>query len=1490
MPGHQVVFLIHQNYVQNTTEIDGKRWKADIHNAVCKLLLHFQSSTAQALNWNLKTGRVENENEQFKWGYKFVKTGGIRFHNLCDFKKLTYENLDLFKQEVDYDDEEEIDYSAHTLAENLITLAHDFHWDQQEIVSPVKPLRKRCSRDNDQIRKRRSNGKYQVGFADNSTGRNFVFIVGPVPTTKHQLSEYFGWNVDTVTEATRILMPSHLSQHFREKHDIQLFWLDTNKKNTVDGSQDDNTTGLSVIEEFLQNNCGCVVPVSYLNETLSISKQDFDDKESTVNINHHKPENHFFKSVFPTSFKFHHLRSKTKVKHDTVASFTIPGQSTTVIAWCVPYFTSNTPCGQGSSMQKEILSENQSNTTEQPNKLNSLELVTTEDGLVSLKCHHKFQILEEHNSSERHFRITGQLLTSFVPYTKLTGQGLMCIFHEPIISFNDTTHTVYALRETCQLCTNESTCVCNNFHKHGLLQVLSRNTATVSWIRESQQASVFNLVHQSVKQDNSTDDVINLADDVINPTDDVIKNPINDVMKLIRSNLSAITTSEVHETDKESEADNIKNEVIAEAFAPSMLEVWYERSSKSDHFKAFSSNMRSRKTVDSEDQHFRNSILSNLQEIYKFNTHDDKEQLSGISKSVKKSICNTLQDVCDAMLFEYKLFQDNHPTSNEQCMKYAKTIIQLLKGYCDKQDIPADSEDVGKILKKIFIPASNIRRKDVGADEKTAECELQLLLRLEWLSYKSLKSGCNPGDEATEEITQLLRAISISQGVERMATFLQESIVENYAKTCGRLLNEVHGDLMLRIPEVLEEYSVDMSIDESFYGPLSNTGSIKAPSTGPFSAQSSVNSQCSNDSRRNKKNFRPRRVSHMNQITTRQIVIPDLHKSKDTKWSRTKSVEILRSKSTSTIPSTKNFSQTHKVEEKQIEVKPVQEQGVSQEIVRVRRDLFASPSKSARKKSNISLVQRKENKSNKGVVRKAAEERRLRRTSVIDTPIAKQRLTALARQSLRMRKSFEGSNPTSGEMVVEESPMKEDEPDHGVAHNLKLNRSPRHSIMLTRRHSFYRDDAGFKSRTVARAEIVHQHNEAAPPTPSVSRLKNSTSDAAPIVPFSPASLLFKYTSSGQRKMERKCVTEQPQRTRRRLQLVPTTLEAEDLKPIAKNLFATNLSPEKPSIPTTISSASISDLISSPLVIKNHKQPSKVVDATTDHTTTPAIPTPFAAYQENTIDEVFSSPVKLPPQKTPQKEQIPCVQNLPSFSEALTPPNKRIQRRSSRISQNVSPTPTKMTGPIDSFVIRTPTSCKKPQSRCPPPPSLLKRKPSPIGDHIQKWPRKKRLNSSPNNPSKRIRKEKLEKIFDFDLDSSQILPSNKEFSNTTEIQHTPVKSPIDSPDGVYIISGNDNQQMIRRFPMNPVSNVDQNEHLNHPNPSPCKRAVTRRTPSKFLTNYEDIGVRPFGELPLSTRRMSPRKRLGSTLFHAKIGSPSSSKCIPMMLLHDDVDSS
>uniref|UniRef100_H2ZFE6 Uncharacterized protein n=1 Tax=Ciona savignyi TaxID=51511 RepID=H2ZFE6_CIOSA len=85
---------------------------------------------------------------------------------------------------------------------------------------------------------------------------------------------------------------------------------------------------------------------------------------------------------------------------------------------------------------------------------------------------------------------------------------------------------------------------------------------------------------------------------------------------------------------------------------------------------------------------------------------------------------------------------------------------------------------------------------------------------------------------------------------------------------------------------------------------------------------------------------------------------------------------------------------------------------------------------------------------------------------------------------MRSRRSCGTPDVAPDHTIVEESPMKEEETQRILPHAAaKLRRSPRHAIMLTRRHSFYRDDVGGKSRTVARAEVVQQHHEAAPPTP-----------------------------------------------------------------------------------------------------------------------------------------------------------------------------------------------------------------------------------------------------------------------------------------------------------------------------------------------------------------------------------------------------------------------
>ena len=72
-------------------------------------------------------------------------------------------------------------------------------------------------------------------------------------------------------------------------------------------------------------------------------------------------------------------------------------------------------------------------------------------------------------------------------------------------------------------------------------------------------------------------------------------------------------------------------------------------------------------------------------------------------------------------------------------------------------------------------------------------------------------------------------------------------------------------------------------------------------------------------------------------------------------------------------------------------------------------------------------------------------------------------------------------------------------------------RSPRHSIMLTRRHSFYKDGSNEQCRTVSRAKIVQQHKEAVPPTPRIDQALLSSSSKNQLI--SPKSLLFSNVSS-----------------------------------------------------------------------------------------------------------------------------------------------------------------------------------------------------------------------------------------------------------------------------------------------------------------------------------------------------------------------------------------
>jgi len=70
-------------------------------------------------------------------------------------------------------------------------------------------------------------------------------------------------------------------------------------------------------------------------------------------------------------------------------------------------------------------------------------------------------------------------------------------------------------------------------------------------------------------------------------------------------------------------------------------------------------------------------------------------------------------------------------------------------------------------------------------------------------------------------------------------------ILRRYSSSCGKILYEVYSDLMLPIPDELQQYDADKPGDDSVFAPGSAND---VPSLGPFSALSSIGSRGSTES------------------------------------------------------------------------------------------------------------------------------------------------------------------------------------------------------------------------------------------------------------------------------------------------------------------------------------------------------------------------------------------------------------------------------------------------------------------------------------------------------------------------------------------------------------------------------------------------------------------------------------------------------------------
>ena len=158
----------------------------------------------------------EKQNNVVHWAFKLVKNdSAVLTQPKQGFKELTYGNIQTVIGDMENDDKCGV-YNANSLRDNLSMMIHDYQWEDTQILSPLKrPFSKfNCKRPKFNDR----NGEINA---------NYVFILGPVPLTMHDLDNYFEWNIKTAAEIENVLMPSHLATHFRRKHNINMFWVDT---------------------------------------------------------------------------------------------------------------------------------------------------------------------------------------------------------------------------------------------------------------------------------------------------------------------------------------------------------------------------------------------------------------------------------------------------------------------------------------------------------------------------------------------------------------------------------------------------------------------------------------------------------------------------------------------------------------------------------------------------------------------------------------------------------------------------------------------------------------------------------------------------------------------------------------------------------------------------------------------------------------------------------------------------------------------------------------------------------------------------------------------------------------------------------------------------------------------------------------------------------------------------------------------------------------
>lgn len=369
--------------------------------------------------------------------------------------------------------------------------------------------------------------------------------------------------------------------------------------------------------------------------------------------------------------------------------------------------------------------------------------------------------------------------------------------------------------------------------------------------------------------------------------------------------------------------------------------------------------------------------------------------------------------------------------------EFVKNVAELLKS---NWKLMANEEFEVKccnLIEKHLLKTCKEIRQYFGSgqnkERKLIECQLQVLLRLEmFVLCPTLKENAEWKEQLVEEMTDLLRMVSLIKDPACLTKFLEEDILTVYVGSIPRILGELYYSLGTHIPgKLASALPVDFFSDESMNQENDSPFDCPPPLSKAPSCASATADELEELRTRSAKKKRKNTLARHRSITEssqnlRQIDVPRRSLRRESSQSQfTVGVETLPPP----LPAKEN----------------------EQEVTKVRRNLFNPELVSASKRSklprskSVSAVEgmkRKRSKSNEGV----KDHRKLLTKKVAETPLHKQTSNRLLHKQIKGR--YSDSAALARDInIVEESPEKP------LSENC-LRKSPRiKKMLLDRRHS-----------------------------------------------------------------------------------------------------------------------------------------------------------------------------------------------------------------------------------------------------------------------------------------------------------------------------------------------------------------------------------------------------------------------------------------------------